>query len=251
MIFRIKEARQNAGYSQKELAEIIGVAPNTFHGYESGKHDPKSDLLTKIAKACHVTVDFLLGFEGDFPRNKKNASSLSDEARELANTYDNKLDIWGKKQIRDVLNNELARCQNEREKLKVQEMNEENLIQFHMPGYYQSVSAGAGDWNDDDSWEDLLLTKRPPKGVAYVVRVNGDSMEPTFHNGDRLFIRPQDTLEDGQIGIFVMDSCMYVKELRKGFLVSHNPEYDPIPLNENARCQGRVLGVCDESYVEK
>jgi len=61
MEFRIKEARENAGYSQKELAEIIGVAPNTFHGYESGKHDPKSDLLIKIANACNVSTDFLLG----------------------------------------------------------------------------------------------------------------------------------------------------------------------------------------------
>ena len=61
MNFYIKEAREKAGFSQKELAEIIGVAPNTFHGYESGKHDPKSDLLVKIAQACNVSVDYLLG----------------------------------------------------------------------------------------------------------------------------------------------------------------------------------------------
>jgi len=61
MKFQIKEAREKAGYSQRELAEIIGVAPNTFHGYESGKHDPRSVLLIEIAKACDVSVDFLLG----------------------------------------------------------------------------------------------------------------------------------------------------------------------------------------------
>lgn len=65
MEFHIKEAREHAGYSQKELAEIIGVAPNTFHGYESGKHDPKSELLVKIAQACNVTVDFILGRESE------------------------------------------------------------------------------------------------------------------------------------------------------------------------------------------
>lgn len=32
MNFYIKEAREKAGFSQKELAEVIGVAPNTFHG---------------------------------------------------------------------------------------------------------------------------------------------------------------------------------------------------------------------------
>ena len=61
MKFQIKEAREKAGYSQKELAKIIGVAPNTFHGYESGKHNPKSVLLIEIAKTCNVSVDFLLG----------------------------------------------------------------------------------------------------------------------------------------------------------------------------------------------
>ena len=57
MIFHIKEAREKAGYSQKDLAKIIGVAPNTFYGYESRLHDPKSDLLVKIAIACHVSTD--------------------------------------------------------------------------------------------------------------------------------------------------------------------------------------------------
>ena len=65
MKFFIREARENAGYTQRELAEIIGVAPNTIHGYESGKHDPKSDLLTQISKACHVSVDYLLGLSSD------------------------------------------------------------------------------------------------------------------------------------------------------------------------------------------
>lgn len=62
MEFHIREAREKAGYSQKELATMIGVAQNTFHGYESGKHDPKSELLIKIAQACRVSVDFLLGY---------------------------------------------------------------------------------------------------------------------------------------------------------------------------------------------
>ena len=65
MKFFIKEARERAGYTQKQLAEIIGVAPNTFHGYESGKHDPKSDLLIQIAKTCDVSVDFLLGLSDE------------------------------------------------------------------------------------------------------------------------------------------------------------------------------------------
>lgn len=61
MVFRIKEARQIAGISQKDLAAKMGISPGTLSGYESGLHDPKSDSLSKIADICGVSVDFLLG----------------------------------------------------------------------------------------------------------------------------------------------------------------------------------------------
>ena len=63
MTFKIKEARQMAKITQKELAKQIGVSPGTLSDYENGNHDPKSDCLSKIADVCGVTVDFLLGRE--------------------------------------------------------------------------------------------------------------------------------------------------------------------------------------------
>ena len=111
MEFRIKEAREKAGYSQKELAQIIGVAQNTFHGYESGKHDPKSDLLIKIAQACNTTTDFLLGYEhyrAIHSLETKIAPSYSDEALRLAVDYD-WLDGHGKQMLRLVADEEKAR----------------------------------------------------------------------------------------------------------------------------------------------
>ena len=108
MDFKIKEAREKAGYSQKELAEIIGVAPNTFHGYESGKHDPKSDLLIKIANACKVTTDFLLG-TSDLMAQKENAPLYTSEALKLASDYDNHMDDRGRETVRAVADFEIAR----------------------------------------------------------------------------------------------------------------------------------------------
>ena len=63
MTFKIKEARQLAKITQKELALRIGVSAGTLSDYENGNHDPKSDYLSKIADECGVTVDFLLGRE--------------------------------------------------------------------------------------------------------------------------------------------------------------------------------------------
>lgn len=108
MKFHIREAREQAGYSQKELAQMIGVAQNTFHGYESGKHDPKSDILAKIAECCNVSVDFLLGRK----QIAEKASPCSEEAQKLAKDYD-ELDDHGKRVVRLVADEEKARCQSE------------------------------------------------------------------------------------------------------------------------------------------
>lgn len=92
MEFRIKEARESAGYSQKELAQIIGVAQNTFHGYESGKHDPKSDLLIKIANACNVSVDYLLGVNVNSEKNSPSAAEAA-PGEDVRNIFDKLNDL--------------------------------------------------------------------------------------------------------------------------------------------------------------
>lgn len=57
---RIKELRIQNNISQKDLAEIIGVAPNTLSQYETGKREPDNSTLIKLAQYFGVTVDYLL-----------------------------------------------------------------------------------------------------------------------------------------------------------------------------------------------
>ena len=49
MKFRIKEARKMSGMTQKELAARLDVSVSTLSEYESGKYDPRSDVLCEIA----------------------------------------------------------------------------------------------------------------------------------------------------------------------------------------------------------
>lgn len=260
MEFRIKEAREKAGYSQKELAEIIGVAPNTFHGYESGKHDPKSDLLIKIANTCHVTTDFLLGTSDSMsPAIKiEKAPSLSDEAMKLAEDYDGRMDDRGRETVRGVADLEVARfkartaaaLRESREQMEAGEMLEVETLCFMVPWFFQPMGAGPGEMAGSEPPEDLRLTKAPPRGTSFVARVHGDSMKPTYHDGDLVFVHSAEEIQVGRIGAFFMDGQQWIKELGDEELISHNPDYDPIPMREDIRCQGLVLGVCDESYFE-
>ena len=124
------------------------------------------------------------------------------------------------------------------------------IIQFSVTEYEDPMSAGTGQPAGYGYGTNLLLIKEPPRGTSYVAPIAGNSMEPTYHNGDRLFIQACYEINVGEIGIFFMDGQQWVKELGEGVLLSHNPKYEPRPMTEDIRCQGRVLGVCDESYFE-
>ena len=59
----LKEARLKSGYSQKEVAEKIGVAKSTYSLYESGNREPNVDTIKKISDILKVSADTLLGLE--------------------------------------------------------------------------------------------------------------------------------------------------------------------------------------------
>lgn len=59
----LKFARERKGISQKDLAEIIGVAKSTYSLYESGNREPNVQTIKKIADALNVSADELLGID--------------------------------------------------------------------------------------------------------------------------------------------------------------------------------------------
>ena len=99
----------------------------------------------------------------------------------------------------------------------------EDKIIYIFPGYSTPMSAGTGQPAGEEYPENYRLVKEPPRGASYIAPVSGDSMEPTYQDGDLL---------------------------GDGVLLSHNPEYEPRLMTDDIRCQGLVLGVCDESYFE-
>ena len=48
---KLKECRKQAGYTQLDMARIIGVARTTYAEYEQGKIQPPIDKIQKILKA--------------------------------------------------------------------------------------------------------------------------------------------------------------------------------------------------------
>ena len=86
------------------------------------------------------------------------------------------------------------------------------------------------------------------ENADYVIPIMGDSMEPTYHNGDKAFVEKCDSVDIGEIGIFVVNGDAFIKEFGDKCLISHNEKDKPITLSENdsVYCCGRVIGVVEE-----
>lgn len=58
---RLFEARQNAGLSQTQVSELIGVPQQTYAGWERKKCAIDPECLAKLAEIFDVSVDSLAG----------------------------------------------------------------------------------------------------------------------------------------------------------------------------------------------
>lgn len=60
---RLKELREEKGYTQKQFGEFLGINAVTYLHYEKGQRQPPLELLADIANFYGVTVGYLLGLE--------------------------------------------------------------------------------------------------------------------------------------------------------------------------------------------
>lgn len=58
---RLKQIRESRGFSQKDLADRIGISDQQVYRYENGKSDPTADVLMRIAQELEVSADYLIG----------------------------------------------------------------------------------------------------------------------------------------------------------------------------------------------
>ena len=99
------------------------------------------------------------------------------------------------------------------------------------------VSAGSGNFIDDSSYEMIEAPSYVPIAVDFALRISGDSMEPLLQDSQIIWVKEQDILDNGDIGIFTYSGDVYCKKLiadgRKAFLRSLNPLYEDIEIKED------------------
>ena len=58
---RLKDLRREAGLTQVEVAEKLGISQQAYASWERGVKKPTQENLVKIAHVLNVSVDYLVG----------------------------------------------------------------------------------------------------------------------------------------------------------------------------------------------
>lgn len=167
---RLRAAREAAGVSQKKLADIVRAAQSTIAGYETGRTEPDLPTIERIAAALGMTPG-ALAFGEDAGR--------------------------------------VPTVQLDRPAPVV--LGEDEFVA--VPSYDIRAAAGDGAVNFDEQPRHFLLYRRAwlrsvsASDVEHlaVLRVSGDSMQPTLYDGDTVLV-DRSVTRVGRDGLYILRS---------------------------------------------
>ena len=259
-IDRIKKLKSEQKITNDRLSEMTGIPLGTLSKILAGISDsPKLANIVSIAEALGTSLDYLVS---GIPQNNHNYTLNAEESR-LVEDF-RALDSYGRSLTAMVAAKELERVQGvesvtvggkktaatEKKSAKIlspvfdssasRGMGKRAVLLYDLP-----VSAGPGVYLDDATAEEIHIPDNEKTDSAdFALRIRGNSMEPKYHDGDVLLIEDTDSVEVGELGIFILDGNGYFKKFGGDCLISLNPEYGDILLKEYAEavCCGRVVG---------
>ena len=230
---QIKKYRNIKGMTQQDIADALGESSGrVIYNWEKGIGRPDCDKLARLCDLLGVSADELIGCKSMADRPTATEWNSIQKYRAL--------DEHGKEVVDYMIDSEYKRVATLTRKPKPR--------MLKIDWFAQPASAGTGTFLDSDLAEDLFVPESAEAEEAdFVISVGGDSMEPTYHDGDKVFVEKCDAVGIGEVGIFVVNGDVYIKELGNQCLISHNEKYKPIPLTENdsVYCCGRVIGIVE------
>lgn len=233
---RIRHYRELAGMEQKELAARLGITGNSVSNWENGRSRPDINLIPGLCELLHVTLYELFDMEDPNLILTHGEQLHIDTYRQLS---------AGNRYAVDTLTDSLLAVQKAQERPGIRQL----------PFYERKLAAGIGDPTEfeESSAPLFLYDAQIDRRADCVFGVNGDSMEPEYHDGDLVLVEriPDGSdLSEGETGAFIIGNETYIKNLGKDGLHSLNPDYRTILFHEadTVYLIGRVLGRLDPDH---
>ena len=83
---RLRQAREQAGFTPQDLAKKLGVTKNAISNYENGVSSPKWEILVEIFDILHVDPNSL--YQDDFSSELAEAHVLTPQQSTLLAVFD-------------------------------------------------------------------------------------------------------------------------------------------------------------------
>ncbi|WP_230683848.1 XRE family transcriptional regulator [Providencia rettgeri] len=203
---RIKQARLAKDMTQAELADAVGVSPQSVQQWETST-EPRKNRVMKIAEILGVDANWLLFGRPDSENRK------------------------------DVVKIELEDDSNVQGRYKVEILDIEASAGagvMVLDDFIETITAI--EYSAEEAKR--LFGGRPAETVK-MITVKGDSMSETFEPRDQIFVDITVNHFDGDgIYVFILDNQLYIKRLQMQYkklaVISDNPRYETWYLEENS-----------------
>ena len=267
---RIKQLKSQKKITNDQLSNMTGIPLGTLSKILAGISDsPKLSNMIAICEALDCSLDYIV-----YGR-LENTNNYTLEPHEIAMIEDYRaMDPYGKDLIDIVVKKEHERvasmatnaaiaqtsAASDRARMTSVPRSKTKILPFVQPDpkaenrsfrrrkvflYDLPVSAGTGVYLDETRAEEINIPDTDKTQDAdFALRISGNSMEPRYHDGDVLLIQNCDSVEVGEMGIFILDGSGYFKIFGGDRLISINSQYSDILLKdfEEIICTGRVIG---------
>lgn len=241
---RLKKLREDKGLKQDELAKELSVSPSAIGMYERDSREPNNELIIKIANFFNVSTDYLMGIS-EYKNEQDYVEKNHDFIGENLSFYPKLLDQYPNFKAEDIASamihfHHLKQDATEymEEKLAFLPLEVRNkarniVLIFYNFALYSSNNSiiernllpensrlfnipilgkiTAGQPILADEYLEGYLPVDPniygmttPDDYFYL-RVSGESMNLKVHNGDYALIHKQDTAEDGDIVVAIVN----------------------------------------------
>lgn len=223
----IKQYRLQNGWTQQELGSKIGMSKNAIGNYEKGFRSPKKDTMFDLANAFNISIDDL------FPPVQKDSSSNTSQIQSI---YD-QLEPNGQRKVITYAE-KLRDEQEKRRKAKINEVSEKVIDLYQVEVVSETAAASGFNYGfgyDDTDRETIEVDERPPRHDI-ATKVNGDSMQPNYQDGDILYLVDKGlTTYNGDLAVIAYGDRSYFKKIYtengRLRLVSLNDKYEDIILD--------------------
>lgn len=197
---------------QKELAKLLGVKEQTVSTYITGKNNPTYARFMQICSQLKIDANF---FMDSYDESLETNPKLSSEDKRILKMYKS-LTPHDKEIVDHIFN---MKQETFKPIIRYETVVADEVIYF--PLVKQKASAGIGSTTHQSSNETNRIgfpLSETPEEATHAIIIDGYSMEPTFFDGQIVFINAEKDCNDGDFGIFQVTTPdktdIYCKQLK-------------------------------------